>query len=69
MKTKSTLLLVAIFLGAPLTACKQHAHGQSPAAAPGRGGDAAAALAVKGEPRTVELTVTSDGFEPAEVKA
>jgi hypothetical protein len=70
--TKTTwALTAAVLLGVPLAGLAQgtghdHGHGAGAMAAPG--GDRAAAAAQKGAPRIIEMTVTSDGFVPAEVK-
>lgn len=73
--TKTTWALTAVILGAPLAGFAQqmghdHAmHQDGGRAAPSGGGHAAAApVAKKGAARTIEMTVTSEGFVPAEVK-
>jgi plastocyanin domain-containing protein len=64
MKTLLMGALAALALAAapPASACEQHAAKAAPAAKP------AAVRADKNGLRTVELTVTSKGFEPANVQ-
>jgi plastocyanin domain-containing protein len=72
MKTilMGALAALTLAVATPAAACDEHAghsaHGGTAKAAPAK--KSAAAPAGKNGVRTVELTVTSKGFEPADVK-
>jgi plastocyanin domain-containing protein len=74
MNKTTWALTAAAILAAPLAGLAQQMghdhtmHQDSGRAAPSGGSHAAAAPAPKGAARTVEMTVTSEGFVPAEVK-
>jgi plastocyanin domain-containing protein len=70
MNKTTWVLAAAIVLGAPLAARAQHMgheHMSNEGAATAPSGQATPVAAKKGAARTIEMSVTSDGFVPAEV--